>query len=295
MEQEVVVTNQYPMSWAYLAGFLDAEGSLISDKTRKRIDIVNTNLKVLQTIKSFLGCGSVYCQTDYSDRKEWHSKCYRYACAKNTVNNPQNGVDIAKSLLPFLIVKKQKFEDVFRLNIERQSMSWGYVAGFFDGEGNITLNLKAKKAYWNITITNTHLGVLQEIQKFIGYGFIHERNHHNIKWQRTWDLRISGFYRMNDFCKAVIPYSIVKLPKLQEFCNFFDGHDWHPNYKMKTVTDSDFKRLYLAEHLSIRKIAHKYGVKYNPVRERLLKAGVPLRGLGTNQCCDKPTGVHILG
>ena len=55
-------------------------------------------------------------------------------------------------------------------------MDWSYVAGFFDGEGNIHMQRISDKngevKYFQVTlrIYNTDLNVLAKIQEFIGCG-----------------------------------------------------------------------------------------------------------------------------
>ncbi len=56
-------------------------------------------------------------------------------------------------------------------------MDWSYIAGFFDGEGNFKIGrikiTKGKIAHQlQIRITNTNKEVLEEIKRFVGYGWI---------------------------------------------------------------------------------------------------------------------------
>ena len=48
------------MDWNYLAGFLDGEGSIIIKPPRVRLYISNTNKDILNQIKDFVKCGSVF-------------------------------------------------------------------------------------------------------------------------------------------------------------------------------------------------------------------------------------------
>ncbi len=69
------------MKWEYIAGFFDGEGSIIRKRSGYALMIPQTNITVLNAIKSFTGVGNVYpvkkrkshwkdawvyCVTDYS-------------------------------------------------------------------------------------------------------------------------------------------------------------------------------------------------------------------------------------
>lgn len=65
-------------------------------------------------------------------------------------------------------------------------MNWDYIAGFFDGEGNI--HILKTKTYENgkhnlavaIRIYQSSKDVLEEIQKFIGYGVIYRKKNEGV-------------------------------------------------------------------------------------------------------------------
>jgi hypothetical protein len=52
-------------------------------------------------------------------------------------------------------------------------IDWGYVAGFFDGEGN--LHRDKRKSTTHLRIDNTSLVALEHIQSFVGCGQISNR------------------------------------------------------------------------------------------------------------------------
>ena len=76
-----------------------------------------------------------------------------------------------------------------KLFVFKNNMDWNYIAGFFDGEGNLHINALKKKgkiiAYQlRIRIYSSDEKVLLNIQKFLGSGKIYLK-------------RISGVYELN--------------------------------------------------------------------------------------------------
>lgn len=111
--------------WAYFAGFFDGEGyvgfttlkapaskkrvnRLINeDGTRRqillRLGITNTDLAVLEELKTFVAAGGVYVH-ERKRKKEW-KLTYVFATAKQSVI-----AGLLRGMLPFLRIKKQRAE-----------------------------------------------------------------------------------------------------------------------------------------------------------------------------------------
>lgn len=92
------------MNWDYLAGFVDGEGSIIIKPPRVRIYIGNTNKQVLQEIKEFTNCGSVY-DVNMTNKSEKWKKQYGW-----TICFHQDVLRILKHLRTKLIIKKELCE-----------------------------------------------------------------------------------------------------------------------------------------------------------------------------------------
>jgi len=48
------------VNWDYFVGFLDGEGSIILKPPRVRLYVSNTNKEVLEKVRKFLKCGTIY-------------------------------------------------------------------------------------------------------------------------------------------------------------------------------------------------------------------------------------------
>ncbi|MFB6225745.1 MAG: LAGLIDADG family homing endonuclease [Candidatus Paceibacteria bacterium] len=109
----------------YIVGLVDGEGSFTvhiptpeqrrKAKRRARaeprfyIKLAEKDREILEDIKDFFGCGSIYLQ---KDSRENHADCYRYEVA--------SGSDIVENIIPFFIEhplrlpSKQKDLEIFR-------------------------------------------------------------------------------------------------------------------------------------------------------------------------------------
>jgi hypothetical protein len=101
------------MNWDYIAGFIDGEGSIIIKPPRVRIYISNTNKEILEKIKDFLKCGSVF-ETKREIKGNW-KKQYGW-----TICSHQNVLRILKNLRNRLVIKRKLCEEaVFYIENKR--------------------------------------------------------------------------------------------------------------------------------------------------------------------------------
>lgn len=90
-------------------------------------------------------------------------------------------------------------------------MRWEYIAGFFDGEGSITHNGKG----YRITIPQTNREVLEEIQKFVGAGYVFETNKRKEHWKDSWVYYIARQEEVYNFLLNIRGLVIVKRPLVE--------------------------------------------------------------------------------
>ncbi len=86
------------MTWAYIAGFFDGEGSLTQNGHGCRITIPQTNLEVLQAIKQFTRCGRVIHVT--KRRPHW-KESWTFAISRQS-----DVLRFLRRITPFLVVKR---------------------------------------------------------------------------------------------------------------------------------------------------------------------------------------------
>lgn len=87
-----------------------------------------------------------------------------------------------------------------------------YVAGFFDGEGCVSISYDARRNRYHITaaITQNNLGILEEINTFfLNVGHLYEKKLTKQYINRQWELVFCG-KQANLFLKAIYPYLQVK-------------------------------------------------------------------------------------
>lgn len=102
-----------------------------------------------------------------------------------------------------------------RINTSKAS-DWAYIAGFFDGDGSLMIQIKNRhktKRGWRIMFTICfyqdirHKEPLLWMQKIFGIGYLHDRN------DGITELRINGYNQVQQILKELKPY--IKFKKKQ--------------------------------------------------------------------------------
>ena len=94
-------------------------------------------------------------------------------------------------------------------------MNDSYIAGFFDGDGCVSIEKKGR--HINLVIGQRDREVLDCIQQYLGYGtirFYKGKTDYHL-------LYISSMDKIIEFSNRILPYSIVKRRQLElaiEFC-----------------------------------------------------------------------------
>lgn len=106
------------MTWQYIAGFFDGEGSIVHNGKGYRFTIAQTNFRVLSAINKFVGVGNVI---KVSKRKvHWKDSWVYY------VSRQEDVLFVIRNVKPFLIVKKKKVEqvlpDLIRMVVKQQDV-----------------------------------------------------------------------------------------------------------------------------------------------------------------------------
>jgi hypothetical protein len=92
-----------------------------------------------------------------------------------------------------------------------------WLAGFFDGEGCLTILRSKRYAHYTpqAIITNTSLETLQAIQSFCG-GTIHARGNPKC-WNEAYSLVYSGTPETKRFLEIIRPFLILKKAEVEFF------------------------------------------------------------------------------
>lgn len=89
------------LTWEYIAGFFDGEGSLSRHSQNKNIWIISiaqNTANVLVKIKEFIGYGSIYYDSS--------GKNYKYQIFRR-----KEVADFVSQIAPFIIVKHEKIQE----------------------------------------------------------------------------------------------------------------------------------------------------------------------------------------
>ena len=110
-------------------------------------------------------------------------------------------------------------------------MNWSYIAGFFDGEGNLHLNFVKNKTYLQLVcrIYSSDKKVLEKIKKFVGSGQIYEKKKPNLS--TVYELLFSKKLNVLFFLKNILPHLIIK----KEHVNYVLS-----KYNFERGTNKDF-------------------------------------------------------
>ncbi|MEK7122846.1 MAG: LAGLIDADG family homing endonuclease [Patescibacteria group bacterium] len=86
------------MTWEYIAGFFDGEGSITYNGKGYRISIAQTNKEVFDTIMASISCGMIF---EVKKRQEHWKQSWVYYIAKQ-----EDVLQFLEKCYPHLIVKK---------------------------------------------------------------------------------------------------------------------------------------------------------------------------------------------
>jgi len=106
-------------------------------------------------------------------------------------------------------------------------MNWDYLAGFFDGEGNLhTGFIKNKQAcQLRIRIYSTNQGVLEQIKEFLGdegYIYTKKASRNDPNRNLVYEFVILKKEDCLLFLKNIYPYSIIKKEQITYLLENFD-------------------------------------------------------------------------
>jgi hypothetical protein len=161
-------------------------------------------------------------------------------------------------------------------------MDWSYVAGYFDGEGHVSLHrCKNGNTMRCLSWYNTHLGSLEAMRDFMGCGKIGARNRTN-RTLPAYALVVGRKVDMLKVLDGMIPHLIVKKEAAEKLRQFLSTvGEQSPNFgKIAAVSDDQLKRWYYDEGKSCTEIGGLVGVGRTAVYQALKSRGFPLRPNG---------------
>jgi hypothetical protein len=168
-------------------------------------------------------------------------------------------------------------------------MDWGYVAGYFDGEGHVSMHatkkgIRTRALAWY----NSHLPSLEAMQAFMGAGHIVARTRG--KKKPVYTLTVGRRADLVRVLEAMIPHLLVKREAAEALLLNLDGvGDLSENFgKVAAVSSEQLLRWYHDEGKSYTDIAKDLGVSPSAIAQAFRVRGLPRRPAGGDRMKGVP-------
>ncbi len=160
-------------------------------------------------------------------------------------------------------------------------MDWGYVTGYFDGEGNVCIIRPPGRNYnkASISFANTNLESLKAIRDFIGCGRIRPKGKpKNRKHKQGYSLYVEVKEDVIRVATAMLDHSIVKRCALLKAIAAASVRIAPTGKRgaLAAIGPDEVRRLY-ESGMSINALADQVGVTYSAVRRYMKRNGIARR------------------
>jgi len=100
------------------------------------------------------------------------------------------------------------------VNTNISELDKAYIAGFVDGEGNISIYKDARGSclHYVISIHNTNVEILEWIRHTLGVGKIYSKDSKRDNWKIGYQLTTQRMSDMKDILEQLKPYFRLKAP-----------------------------------------------------------------------------------
>lgn len=157
--------------------------------------------------------------------------------------------------------------------------SWQYIAGFFDGEGNISIIGKSKMINASFSQARRPGNVLEEIKKFLlARGVRCRISMHCPEGPRRMlceQLKVTDWRSNRKLLRKMLPYLIVKRDKALSTLQYIRGKKWNasliPAERLQAATAA------YQSGLSFSKIEQRFKIHSRTLRNFMLKQGIKSR------------------
>ena len=114
-------------------------------------------------------------------------------------------------------------------------MDYSYLAGFFDGEGNIHIIMSKTHISIQVRIYNAQREILESIKEFINMGHIYQK-----KKTMIYELTIGCKEECKKFLENIYPYSVIKRNQIDYL---FKNFNFDVGKGNKSFDHQDFNNL----------------------------------------------------
>jgi hypothetical protein len=136
------------ISWDFVAGFFDGEGSVVNDNNeRYTLNMGNTNREILEVIKDFIGCGNIHITYQKNNERGAHRK----TMYNLRITHHLDCLRVAKELVGRCIIKREKLQEAINYI---ESKKWlNHTRPLINVSKEEIYNL-----YWNKNLTTRQIG-----------------------------------------------------------------------------------------------------------------------------------------
>lgn len=172
-------------------------------------------------------------------------------------------------------------------------MDWSYIAGYFDGEGNVSCHVEKRgRRTTRLAWYNTHLESLRAIRSFIGAGRVHVRKqlpYQNAPVGVLYITRKADLLRVID---AMMPHLLIKKEAAEHLrAHLVANVDDHRSANCGRLIATSVERLvamHFTEGLSLGEIARKAGVSPSAVSQLFKRHGIVPRPVNDGRLKGRP-------
>ncbi len=176
-------------------------------------------------------------------------------------------------------------------------MNWGYIAGYFDGEGSVAFHKSAHRGRTTfITWHNTHRASLDAMRAFMGIGTVYERriSAASLGKLRQYVLQISNKIDILTAIAAMEPFLIIKLERVvalrKHLIDNVDETRMVNFGRAVAVTTEDLTRMYVEQEMPVGEIARLVGVNHSAISREIRARGLEVRSPASTKGATKERG-----
>jgi hypothetical protein len=158
-------------------------------------------------------------------------------------------------------------------------MDWSYVAGFFDGEGHVSvISTRHRWKTYSVSMANTHKPTCLRIARFLRQRGIqvsfYPQKGTGHSWKTCWKIAVTDRFSAHRFLKSIEPLCLTKRKAVRGVIAFIETRDWALWHSR-----AEFLRAYklYGTGLSLRDVERATGISSRRLRDKAGDYGVRIR------------------
>lgn len=163
-------------------------------------------------------------------------------------------------------------------------MEWAYIAGYFDGEGHVSLHQgKRRQLVAGLFWANTHRESLETMMRFIDAGHISTKDRSEWGRKTCYSFAVTRRADMLRVLEKMIPYLLIKRSAAEQLRDHLltNRKDQAANFgHAEAVSTEQYTRWYHDEGKSLAQIGKKIGVSVSAISQVFTRRGISARPAG---------------